>query len=194
MKLKNNKTHPKLPFYFVRHGETDWNKARIIMGQADIHLNETGIQQAHALAQNIADLKISHIVSSPLMRAQQTAQIIAGVLKKPIIMIDELQEAHAGPMQGRRKDSDFEYWAQGGDIEGVETWADFIQRVSSGLEKALSYSTHEEPVLIVAHGGVYRALQKILVLEAEDVVNCDIILHEHSGQSWKRSFQGIRQT
>lgn len=182
----------KTPFYFVRHGQTDWNKARIVMGQTDIHLNEAGIQQAQELAQKIAGLKISHIVSSPLTRAKQTAEIIAAVLQKPIVVIEELKEVFGGSIEGKKKGSDFEYWAQGGDIEGAESWADLKQRVHIGLEKALQYSSHDAPVLIVAHGGVYRALQRILFLELEEVINCDIIFHEPEGQWWKRSFKRSR--
>lgn len=38
---------PHQPFYFMRHGEMDWNRSNLIMGQMDIPLNETGIRQAH---------------------------------------------------------------------------------------------------------------------------------------------------
>jgi probable phosphoglycerate mutase len=63
-------------FYFVRHGETDWNKAKKIMGQSDIPLNENGILQAQAVAEKIQALAIDVIVSSPLKRAWTTAEII----------------------------------------------------------------------------------------------------------------------
>lgn len=68
---------PRLPFYFVRHGETDWNKInKALCSQDDISLNETGLIQAANAAKKINSLGITKIYSSPLLRAEQTAQII----------------------------------------------------------------------------------------------------------------------
>ena len=63
-------------FYFLRHGETDWNKQQKIMGQSDIPLNETGVLQAKTVVEKIQVLSIDVIVTSPLKRAYKTAEII----------------------------------------------------------------------------------------------------------------------
>ncbi|MCU1529592.1 MAG: hypothetical protein JWP75_3355 [Frondihabitans sp.] len=64
----------------IRHGQTDWNSHDQLQGSSDIPLNDTGRAQAHAAAALLADYEWSAIVSSPLMRARETAEIIAAEL------------------------------------------------------------------------------------------------------------------
>jgi broad specificity phosphatase PhoE len=67
-------------------------------------------------------------------------------------------------------------WKQGGFIEKAERWQDFVDRVTSGLNIALKGNG---PVLIVAHGGVYWAIQEILQLHSEgDIPNCQPVFHQ----------------
>jgi broad specificity phosphatase PhoE len=79
-------------FYFMRHGETDWNRQRIYMGQTDIPLNEFGIQQARQAAKLLEGIDFASIASSTLMRAIHTAQIITEKVLKPITIINDLKE------------------------------------------------------------------------------------------------------
>ncbi len=70
-------TIPHVPFYFVRHGETNWNKMhQALCDQDDIPLNETGLLQATNISKDLSTLGITKISASPLMRAKQTAEII----------------------------------------------------------------------------------------------------------------------
>ena len=68
------------PFYFLRHGETYWNREGRTQGQLDSKLNETGIAQAALAAEALKDEPIERIVASPLSRARDTAQAVADVL------------------------------------------------------------------------------------------------------------------
>ncbi|AMM21274.1 hypothetical protein AX769_15470 [Frondihabitans sp. PAMC 28766] len=61
----------------IRHGQTDWNLHDQLQGSSDIPLNATGREQAHAAAELLRPYDWAAIVSSPLMRARETAQIIA---------------------------------------------------------------------------------------------------------------------
>jgi broad specificity phosphatase PhoE len=75
---------PKRPFYFLRHGQTDWNLEGRYQGHSDILLNATGIAQARAAADCLAGVPIDRIVASPLIRALATAAIVGEKMQKPI--------------------------------------------------------------------------------------------------------------
>ena len=85
-------TLPLYPFYFTRHGETDWNRRNIIMGSRDIPLNELGFKQTHEASQLLENENFDVIVSSLRMRAQQTAETIANRTNKPILFEQGLVE------------------------------------------------------------------------------------------------------
>ena len=63
-----------MSIYYVRHGETDYNKAYLIQGSIDAPLNEVGMEQAHQIALKLKDIKFAAIYCSPLRRARQTAE------------------------------------------------------------------------------------------------------------------------
>jgi probable phosphoglycerate mutase len=85
----------------ARHGETDWNTAEILQGWTDVEINDTGRRQAHELALKLASSGFDHIYSSPLIRALETAEIIAGVLQLgPPLIHAGLKERHFGAIQG----------------------------------------------------------------------------------------------
>jgi len=88
----------------TRHGETDWNVAQILQGWIDVPLNELGRRQAYELADALADSGFSRIVSSPLRRAAETAEIIADAWRLPPPTLHEgLKERHFGLIQGKPK-------------------------------------------------------------------------------------------
>lgn len=75
--MKNSVTIPHIPFYFLRHGETDWNKyQQALCSQDEVTLNETGLAQAINVRTTIDSLGITTIYASPLIRAKQTAEIV----------------------------------------------------------------------------------------------------------------------
>ena len=83
--------------YFVRHGETDWNRIKRIQGHIDIPLATTGFAQAQRLARRLADeaqrgARLDAIYSSDLQRAQQTAQPVADALGLPLQLREGLRE------------------------------------------------------------------------------------------------------
>lgn len=179
-------TIPHLPFYFIRHGETDWNRRHVFMGKNDIPLNQRGIEQSKLAAQWLKDEPIEHIVTSPLSRALKTAEIIAEVLQVPITVIDSLKECDWGNKEGQPVDDHavFDKWIAGHTHEGAERACDFDMRVKCALKDALNVS---ESVLIVAHGGVYCSIQRTLSLSLVNIKNCSPVYHrppEHPRHSW----------
>lgn len=63
--------------YIVRHGQTDWNVRKIIQGHSDIPLNTEGQEQARVLAESLKNVHFDKIISSDLVRAKRTAEIVA---------------------------------------------------------------------------------------------------------------------
>lgn len=89
----------------ARHGETDWNKRGILQGWLDVPLNAQGRQQAHALAGALADAGFTAVWTSPLVRARETAEIVASALGlAPPRSHTGLRERHFGAIQGIPKD------------------------------------------------------------------------------------------
>lgn len=64
--------------YLVRHGQTDWNKAHKIQGRHNISLNDCGREMAEKASEKLRDVVFDGAFCSPLIRAQETAQIILG--------------------------------------------------------------------------------------------------------------------
>lgn len=143
-------------FYYLRHGETDWNRARRQHGQTDILLNWTGRAQADAAAPLLADCGIATICTSPLRRARETADIVNRVLGLDLVVADGLIEGNWGVGEGRINDGWYERWRDGSELQGAETHADFVACSLEAINEALTYPG---PVLIVGHGGVYCAIK-----------------------------------
>src|SRR5690625_4520736 len=87
--------------YLVRHGETDWNIKGIIQGQTNIPLNKTGEIQARECGEYFKNKPVDAIISSPLMRAKKTTQLINQTLNLPIIYEDRLKERYFGIAEGK---------------------------------------------------------------------------------------------
>lgn len=90
----------KTLFFLARHGETQWNKLQKLQGQLDSPLTETGLLQAKKLAQLLDTPAIDRIISSPLPRADMTANIINQALALPRQQHPALIERHFGDWQG----------------------------------------------------------------------------------------------
>lgn len=95
-------------FFIIRHGETDWNIEGRYQGQADPPLNKRGFQQARELAAQMKGIELAHLYSSPLVRAKQTAEILAQEFEIEIEEDARLMEIHQGDWQ-RRLRSEIEY-------------------------------------------------------------------------------------
>lgn len=168
------------PFYFIRHGETDWNKEGLYQGHNDIPLNQTGRTQAIELSRKMSALKdIDAIFVSPLLRAKETLEIIQKSLPDvQAIELKELMECQSAEAaqyilkhKGITQLPSFERLPQ--SPEGPE---EFISRVKSALRIVLN-SQSKRP-LIVAHGGVGTAICMILNTPIIPTPNCCLLKYE----------------
>jgi broad specificity phosphatase PhoE len=160
----------KIPFYFIRHGQTDWNAEGVCMGSKDIPLNEIGRCQAQEAVFLLQNEGIVHIVASPLVRAKETAEILAASLGVSLSLDDDLKECTWGVLEGKPMDSDvlLGSWLKGETPEGAESAASFGTRVLRGLNRALEKAG---PVLIVSHGGVGMAVKRFMGGPLEKLAN-----------------------
>lgn len=90
-----------MKIYFVRHGETDWNKERKIQGQVDIPLNEFGRHLARETAKGLRDVLFDVCFTSPLGRARETAEIILQGRDVPILEDKRILEMNFGVLEGK---------------------------------------------------------------------------------------------
>lgn len=93
---------PSRSFLCVRHGVTDWNARGRFQGRTDIPLNDEGIAQALAAARRLQNVALDYIVSSPLIRAVKTAEIIAAASGKSVSIDADLIECDFGSFEDDR--------------------------------------------------------------------------------------------
>jgi len=151
-------------FWFLRHGETDWNARHLSQGNVDIPLNPVGVAQAKTAANLLKWRGIRTIVSSPLSRAHDTALAAAEAIGVPVLVDPELKEVAFGVQEGKPMATWFDQWVEGAFTpEGAETFAALRDRAVDAVNRALQ---HEAPVLVVAHGALFRALRSAMGLPA----------------------------
>src|ERR1700753_1687713 len=100
MSASNAETLHPVAFWFLRHGETDWNTQNLSQGNVDIPLNETGLAQARSATLLLKNRGITTIISSPLSRARVTAEIAGSALGLPVEIDEGLREAAYGVKEG----------------------------------------------------------------------------------------------
>jgi probable phosphoglycerate mutase len=146
------------PFWFLRHGETDWNARGLSQGRTDIPLNAIGIAQARRAALALLDQGIATIVASPLGRARHTAEIVAEALRLPVSIEDGLAEVNFGEQEGQPMGDWYEDWIAGTYTPaGGETFAGLRERAVRAIDRAIA---QPGPVLVVAHGALWRAFRQ----------------------------------
>lgn len=143
--------------YVTRHGQTNWNALKKVMGRCDEPLNENGLSQAEETRKKLLDYDIDLIICSPLTRAKQTAEIINRDRNIPIIYDDRIIERDFGEFEGKTiNDFDFlGYWDyyKNEKYNSAENIQEFFKRVYSFLDE-ITKKYKDKNVLLVTHGGV----------------------------------------
>jgi len=178
----------KKAFYFLRHGQTDLNLERRHQGQQNTPLNETGKEQAHQAGIILAHYGIKTICSSPLLRAQETSEIVSKKVGADIHYLDHLKERYKGEAEGLLyKECSFRNSFDNITDEkpsGAESNKQFLTRTINAINQALGMAG---PVLIVTHGGVLRCLSYYLKVNLTNQIeraNCLPLLFEPSDKGW----------
>jgi broad specificity phosphatase PhoE len=160
----------------VRHGETDWNAERRVQGHSDTPLNETGRAQAQALADELAGEALDAVFSSDLLRAHETARIVAQGRGLDVTAMRDLRERHFGTWEGLTDDEIFARFPQAangkwGDGESREEMADRVFRALEGIAESHAGGR----VLVVSHGGPLRAVLGHCGADSDRIGNCQVV-------------------
>jgi broad specificity phosphatase PhoE len=156
-------TLARISFWFLRHGETDWNAQGISQGNVDIPLNATGLAQARSAAAKLRNRGIASIVASPLSRARVTAEITGEALGLPVAIDSNLREVAFGVQEGQAMSGWFADWVVGRFTpEGAETFAALRRRAVTAVNRATALPP---AVLVVAHGALFRSLRAAMGIE-----------------------------
>ncbi|MBO5143468.1 MAG: histidine phosphatase family protein [Clostridia bacterium] len=171
--------------YIVRHGQTDWNVEGRYGGRTNIPINETGIEQAKQVKELLKDIDFDIVISSPLIRAYKTAQIITD---KDIITDERIVERSNGELEGKLKTEIAEIINYNDENEkryNIESIVEFRKRIKSFFDEITS-KYKKENVLVVTHAGV--GLYTRCYFEGEPVdgdyskykmKNCEVLKYEN---------------
>jgi broad specificity phosphatase PhoE len=179
--------------YIFRHGETDWNKERRFQGHTDIPLNSSGEEQADLLRALVEQHQPEVILSSDLMRAKSTADIVNTNLNLPLHVTAKLRECHLGDVEGvlgdkiaelygtetrdkwlsiHPKDNDFKF-------PNGETKTEHLERMTEYIESFVSQNSLYKKIAVSTHGGSLRRLvHHCLGAPTEPVVMGNCVLYK----------------
>ena len=191
----------------IRHGETRWNAEGRIQGHTDIPLNETGRAQALAMAFNAAHHRFHAIYSSDLLRATETAQVLAQREDLEVKLLPQLRERHFGQFQGltaaqgaeRHPEAYAHYIARDLDYDfGTgESLRGFAERVVDGIDWLVRHHGGQT-IAAVSHSGVLDVVYRRATGRPLDtprdfkIPNCALNWFHFDGQGWHLDAWGDR--
>jgi probable phosphoglycerate mutase len=153
----------------IRHGSTAWNKEGRIQGHTDNPLDEEGLQQAAAIAERLSGEEWDYIYSSDLLRARQTAEVIAAKLGIPVAgLLPGIREMNGGLLEGTTEQERVARWGQEWkSMElGLESRESGKLRGAGTIEE-IALRHPGKRILIVSHGAILRSSLSGLVPELD---------------------------
>ncbi|QNO13868.1 alpha-ribazole phosphatase [Alkalicella caledoniensis] len=157
--------------YLVRHGETVLNQEKVYYGRTDCLLNNRGLEQGDNLKNSLSEHSFEFIISSPLQRCVQTAQIISGS-EQEILLDHNLVEIDFGLWEGlhhkeisKKFPKQWKDWNEDWQTTpppGGESFIDMYSRVKKSIYKILSYNDGKK-ILLVSHKGCLQLITSILL-------------------------------
>lgn len=160
----------------LRHGQTAWNHHRRLQGQADIELDEVGLEQAQRAASALAPLGPAALVSSDLQRARRTAEALAAATGLALVTDARLRERAFGDWEGLDHAEieggwaeEYRIWSSGGQPDGVglEPRGEVGTRVAAAVVEHAAPLEPGDTLVVVTHGAAIGAgITTLLGLDA----------------------------
>lgn len=189
-----------MAFYFIRHGETDWNLARRLQGLTDIPLNEKGRLQARECGGRLRSggVTFDRVYVSPLIRARETAKLVTGLGEDRMTVVPEMHEMAFGSLEGAvyrvddpaaaaRMDENIRNFKARPSLfvpgEGGESFSALADRAEKCLRKLRDMEAGlGGNALAVSHGSFLHAVLYVLSGRADldrfwdtEIPNCTVI-------------------
>lgn len=146
--------------FLSRHGQTEWNGQKRVQGHTDVRLDVVGKAQAEQLACALLGEGLERIVSSDLLRAQETAKAASDLLNLPVELMPELRERSYGEWEGLSYQSfsdEIRKVSRKNQIPmdrtappGGESFLDMSARIGPAVKEIIA---RNRSTLIVSHGG-----------------------------------------
>jgi probable phosphoglycerate mutase len=182
---------------FIRHGSTDWNIEGRMQGQQNVPLNEEGRKQAYLLGQRLAAESWDFIVSSDLLRASETAEIINSYLSKQILYDQRLRELSFGQIEGTTKEERQSKWGANWreknlGIEGREAAA---ERGTDCIKEIMGRFP-DKKIIVVTHGTLLKEMLQRFELTGVEVnaqcllQNTSVTVLKRTNESWETLVYG----
>ncbi len=150
-----------MKIYLIRHGETDWNRQGRFQGREDIPLNENGIEQAKRCGEALRTEQFCAVVTSPLMRARKTGEIIAGYLGiEQVISEEGIIERDFSKVSGMTPKEREAFYASG-EVDDKEPWESMSARMQSSLKKYAEQFAYGN-IVMVSHGASINCVLALL--------------------------------
>lgn len=160
--------------HLVRHGEAQNNVKDVLNSDREnnvYHLTEKGKEDVMLLAQQLKEAKIDAIYASPMLRTQETAQIIADVIGVPVMTDERLMEIKQGALNGKTEKkfhTIFPTWPQDDGTArvqyGMETEQELLERLVSFVEE-INIKYRNQNIVVVTHGDPLQVMRAYLKKE-----------------------------
>jgi uncharacterized phosphatase len=177
-------------FGLLRHGQTDWNINFLLQGVTDIPMNQTGIEQVRLAASAIRRQDWDIVLTSPLGRARQTAEILLEEVGFDSMVEEQLLiERSFGEAEGLSHEQWREKYSNLDEIPGGESRTELAAR-SQLLLDSVARRFAGKRVLAVSHGALIRTLiaiasQNQLPREGERLGNASLNIMGHEQDNWR---------
>lgn len=174
----------------IRHGLTDWNALGKIQGQSDIPLNDEGRQQAVLLGQRLKSepYRWDFVITSGLLRAQETGEIIASQLEIPVYDPDSrIMERAFGKVEGMTSAERETLWGMDWNQQELGQEKDHeVQERALVFLKELGERYAGKNVLVISHGGLLAQLFTALFQDKfkERIGNLSLTILEKDDRNW----------
>jgi broad specificity phosphatase PhoE len=169
-------------FFFIRHGETIFNKEKRYTGLTNIPISDSSRTDILNSIQVLENQKITEIYSSPLLRSLQTSLLISSNLNIKINIIDEFKEKDFGILTGRKK---LQYKKKF-FIKGSHPYI-----YKKTIKNALAKIKHKSNFIISGHSGTFEYICQILIkknIKIRKIKNSQIVYFYKQNNDWKINF------